>query len=113
MAPWQLSAISNGNKELPSVRCDPTVSCQQSAASDGIKELPSVPRDLAERYITPKADLLKRLGQGRAMAAFLKADASLDAKWWGGSYMASPTVMQNIPKAFDRNYFANLRGCNS
>jgi len=53
--------------------------------------------DPAARYITTKAELLKTLGAGRAVAGFIAEDKTLDAGWWNTPYKAEPQPCQDIP----------------
>jgi hypothetical protein len=52
---------------------------------------------LAERFITPKAELLKTLGTSRAVSGFIAEDKTLDAGWWNTPYKAEPQPCQDIP----------------
>ena len=44
----------------------------------------------ASRFVSPKADLVKRLGPDRRMSKYLSDDVTLDSKWWSVPYKAEP-----------------------
>jgi hypothetical protein len=61
------------------------------------KMTPYLKKQNRERFITKKADLLKKLGDDRAIHGFLKDDKTLDAKWWARPYRADVEPRRHSP----------------
>lgn len=54
-----------------------------------LKMMPYAKPDRA-RFVVKKEDLLRSLGRGREVGAFLKNDRTLSATWWNRAYRADP-----------------------
>ncbi|MEW6410941.1 MAG: hypothetical protein AB1483_00550 [Candidatus Zixiibacteriota bacterium] len=48
------------------------------------------------RFTASKDEMLKRLGPGRLMTSYLKADSHLTSQWWQQPYKASPQPGQHL-----------------
>ena len=49
-----------------------------------------------DRFTVPKKELLKKLGKGRQMAAFIKKHSTLPDTWWNAAYKANTPPGQHL-----------------
>lgn len=69
-----------------------------SATDNHVLKMELYDGDDEERFITPKQELLKRIGTARRTASFLEEDESLDDSWWSTPYRGDvPKPGQHLP----------------